>query len=387
MNIDEQDSHPYAPGNPTSLEELASPKKQDPTSPKARKWVHANKVKVKPRPHLIRNLLPRATTTFISADPKCGKSYLTLQMAQCLARGTPMFNEPLHSVSEVGDTLFIDMESDLQTNTSRMKDLDYTDDDDARLAWIFQDEFGNSPDEIYCRLGQGGSLVQTIEDWHRSVENPLMVVLDTFKLCRPENNGRGDIVATDTKDVAALNILARRLNISIVLVHHNKQAKDSSVRQMAGTSGLTGTAGSICILKKVSDHIRRFSVESRYTGELNYLIEKTAERSHWELPRSYEHHVSVKGKNLAVLLAMVRLDAIKRPINTKTIFSAVPLEDQVSTANIANSIRQLNRRKMVNYPESKGGDYHLVNSSDAVIALTTQIQEEDLEQMKTEVKP
>jgi hypothetical protein len=175
---------------------------------------------------VVPGLLPEGLTILMGA-PKLGKSWLALDIALGVARGS----EVLGQSCEQGDVLLLALED----NERRLQD---------RLNKIAGD--GTWPDALayatqWQRLNAGG--LTAIERWIDSATNPRLVVVDTLAMVKPQAQGKGNAYEQDVAALRPLHQLASIRRVSVVVVtHKRKMEADDPLEGISGTNGLTGTA-------------------------------------------------------------------------------------------------------------------------------------------------
>ena len=111
-----------------------------------------------------------------------------------------------------------------------------------------------------------------IEDWCRSVADPVMVVIDTLEKFRPLQNGKSAAAySADYAAVTGLQKIAGSRRIAVVINHHvRKMEADDPFDTVSGTLGLTGAADAIIVLKRhagaVTLHARGRDIEEVETA-------------------------------------------------------------------------------------------------------------------------
>jgi hypothetical protein len=209
----------------------------------------------------VRHILPGYITegaTIIAGKPKAGKSWLTLDLgvAATANRFTLGTLKPAQ-----GDVLYLALED----NNRRLK---------RRMAKLWPSTEAQWPERLvfltdWQRADEGG--LDDIEDWCRSVPNPVMVIIDTLEKFRPIQTGKSPAYTSDYMAVAGLQKIAGRHRIAVVINHHvRKMEADDPFDTVSGTLGLTGAADTIIVLKRhagaVTLHARGRDIEEAETA-------------------------------------------------------------------------------------------------------------------------
>jgi len=196
--------------------------------------------------------------TIIAGKPKVGKSWLTLD----LALGATADRFTLGTLKPAqGDVLYLALEDNKRRLKRRMgKIWPHTE-----AVWPKRLAFAHE----WKRADQGG--LDDIEEWCRSVPNPVMVVIDTLEKFRPLQNGKEAAYSADYRAVADLQKVASQYGIAIIVNHHvRKMDADDPFDTVSGTLGLTGAADTIIVLKRhagaVTLHARGRDIEEAETA-------------------------------------------------------------------------------------------------------------------------
>lgn len=205
-----------------------------------------------PRPRwLVRNVWARGSCGFIAGDPKSYKSWLGLDLAVSVATGEPFIGDEHYSVLGGSQpVLVLQEEDDLRLVVNRLAQIV-----EARMPSAFwhgqltvngREIVWTGPDrELPIALHVSTGFTASDESWQAWLDTTLqegqfsMVLIDTL------GTVAGD-VDTDrsfemmSKILVPLKVLAKKYDVAIALVHHNK--KESLPGQRAGKSMLGSVA-------------------------------------------------------------------------------------------------------------------------------------------------
>jgi hypothetical protein len=184
---------------------------------------------------LVRGLLPKGLTV-LAGKPKAGKSWLALALGLELAAGGSVLG---HQKSQPCTVLYLALEDTprrLKTRILKLEDVEPASD---RL--LLSTEWRN--------FGDYG-----VEDLEIRLEANLdiaLVIIDTWQRVRGSVDGFQGIYGQDYNDVAELKSVADRHGIAIILVHHVKKGDEQDpLDQVSGSTGITGAADAIWVLKR-----------------------------------------------------------------------------------------------------------------------------------------
>jgi len=210
-----------------------------------------------PARHILPGYISEGAT-IVAGKPKIGKSWLTLDL--CLAATADRFTLGTLKPAQ-GDVLYLALED----NNRRLK---------RRMARLWPNSEAEWPERLalvtdWKRADEGG--LDDIEEWCRSVSDPVMVVIDTLEKFRPFQNGKSAAYSADYAAVAGLQGIASKHRVAIVINHHvRKMEADDPFDTVSGTLGLTGAADTIIVLKRhagaVTLHARGRDIEEMETA-------------------------------------------------------------------------------------------------------------------------
>lgn len=174
--------------------------------------------------------------TLLVGKPKLGKSWLTLNLELAVASGGKF----LGTIDvEQGAVLSLDLDG----NERRLK---------RRVDQILQGE--EWPKDFFYehkhKRGQRG--IQRITNWLERVENPRLIVIDTFVKFRDLSGSRNvNIYEKDTGDLHILETLAEDYHVGIIVVHHSRKTQtDDVLDDASGSTGLGGGSNSFIGMRK-----------------------------------------------------------------------------------------------------------------------------------------
>jgi hypothetical protein len=189
-----------------------------------------------PTRYILPGIIPQGLTLLVSR-PKLGKSWLALDLCIAVATGRATLGELR---PDVGDVLHISLEDGLQRLQRRMTKLlpTFTGEWPTRLTISTE----------WLRANEGG--LKQIEDWCASVAEPRLVVIDVLARFRPQQTDK-TIYSQDYEAIAALQKIASKFNIAIVIIHHDRKADaDDPFDTVSGSLGITGAADTILVMKR-----------------------------------------------------------------------------------------------------------------------------------------
>lgn len=161
----------------------------------------------------------------LAGSPKVGKSWLTLWLSVCVAKGEPVWGMNTRQ----GTTLYLCLEDSRLSIQNRLFEI--TEDAPADVHFCT---------ESYI-LSKG--LEEQIESF--AVEHPdtALIIIDTLQMIRGTNYD--NTYANDYRDLSILKKLADKHSIAILLIHHlRKEFADDVFNRISGTTAISGAVDS-----------------------------------------------------------------------------------------------------------------------------------------------
>jgi len=172
----------------------------------------------------------------LAGRPKLGKSWLVLNFAVAIASG----GFALGTIKvEAGDVLYCALEDGARRLQERLR----------RALGI-----GSVPDHLYLAtdwrpFDRGG--LEDLEDWIKGHPQARLIVFDTLERVRPSEDSRARLYHSDYQAVQGLQDLAKKYSVCILVVHHTRKLDASDhLDLVSGSTGLTGAADGVLILKR-----------------------------------------------------------------------------------------------------------------------------------------
>jgi AAA domain len=207
--------------------------------------------------------------TIVVGKPKLGKSWMALDWLLAIAHGGYAFGAI--KVDE-RDCLYMALED----SPRRLH---------RRINQLLPDREEWSPRLTIChhmdRLDQGG--LEQVRAWANSVPLPSLVVIDTFAKVRPARIKNELPYDADYRHMSLLQALATELGISIVVIHHQRKMEaDDPLDTASGSTGLTGAADSILVLKRDGQGVTLYG-RGRDLEDIDVAVSFNKETRQWSV--------------------------------------------------------------------------------------------------------
>lgn len=189
--------------------------------------------------YIVDGLIPFGVSMFCGSS-KIGKSWLMLWLGLHVSRGFEVWG----MTTERCDVLYLCLED----TVSRIQN---------RLFYLTEDAPGNLRFAVAShQIGSG--FEEEIKNYVMNYPKTKLVIVDTFQKIRNRkgNLGKGGMYGDDYDDISVVKHFADDLELAIVLVHHLRklQDQDDPFNQISGSTGITGAADTIFLLKKDSEN-------------------------------------------------------------------------------------------------------------------------------------
>jgi hypothetical protein len=145
---------------------------------------------------------------------------------------------------------------------------------------------GKWPDRFHYqtkwpRANQGG--IDAIDKWCEAHPEARLVVIDVLAKFRAPTTGK-NVYAEDYSAVSALQELASRRLITILVIHHTRKGvSDDPVEEISGTLGLGGGADAFLILKWSKSEVATLIGRGRDTEDIDLALEFNKETCRWTI--------------------------------------------------------------------------------------------------------
>ena len=178
--------------------------------------------------------------TILAGRPKLGKSWLALDIALAVARGSYCLGD---IECPKGDVLYLALEDNQRRLKSR---IDKVSPPRCDNRWPHELEYATE----WPRCDDGG--LEAIRAWVESKENPRLVIVDVLAQFRSGRGGQESLYEADYRAVKGLQELASEYNIAVVVIHHVRKGMGDTdpFERVSGTLGLTGAADTTMILDR-----------------------------------------------------------------------------------------------------------------------------------------
>lgn len=235
----------------------------------------------------IEDLLPEGLVIFAGA-PKMGKSFMALDIALAVSRGDKVLGDYQASKGQALYAALEDSERRLQ----------------SRLTAIAEEEKTTGNDNFYYLTDVPGMAVgglAILDRWLTAHPDCRLVIIDTLAKFVPSSEKGANAYHADYTVASALQNLALRHKIALLMVHHvRKQKAEDIFDEVSGSNGYTGAADAIWVLKRNRTETHgTLTVTGRDIDEAKFAAEFDKESCRWSLLG--DERQATRRKNLVAL--------------------------------------------------------------------------------------
>jgi len=123
-----------------------------------------------------------------------------------------------------------------------------------RIKTIIQAQNMATPPALHLAVDwprYSGGCIDLLGEWIENHKQTRLIVIDTLAKVRDVRHTADALYDTDYEAIGRLQKLGQELGIAILIIHHTrKAAAEDELETVSGTSGLTGGADSILVLKR-----------------------------------------------------------------------------------------------------------------------------------------
>jgi len=239
------------------------------------------------------NLIPTGAI-LLSGVFKVGKSWMMLQLADCVSRGKPFLGHETNP----GGVLYLALEDGPARIKRRAGTMGITLAENVHVfnAWL-----------------PGNDGLQSLDAWLEM--NPVrLIIIDTLSRWQDDFHG-SDIWARDTKRIVDLKAIADLHDCTMLIVHHRSKASREDIHQsVAGTNALQGAAdGSIILDKKRNENTGKLSIIGRDIPEGELAIEFMPNSCTWRALEIDPSELALNAERRAILDAIREMGGKAKP--------------------------------------------------------------------------
>lgn len=246
--------------------------------------------------------IPQGLTLFVG-KPKGGKSWLMLGVAIAVATGGHSLGDALCTQ---GDVLYAALEDSERRLKDRMRKLM------GARTWPDRLTFWTS----ISRIEAGGG--DELRAWIRAQPDPRLIIIDTFAKVRSPKGRDETAYDADYRAIGVLKAIADETGVAIIVVHHvRKMDADDPLDAVSGTSGLTGAADTILVLKRETAGVTLFG-RGRDIEEVEVAMDFDRKTCRWSVLGSASEVRSSKGR-AQILEALREEDCALTPVQLATV--------------------------------------------------------------------
>ena len=218
------------------------------------------------RPPFIVDGFLCAGLTLLAAPPKTGKSFLSLDLACCVAEGKPFWS----FATVQGDVLYCDLEGTQWRTQERL----------PAVGRKSKNDCPRSLSMVYNVQPVDAGLIEQLTNWVESVEKPRLIIIDTLAHVKGKVARGEDAYTADTRFMKPLHDLAIEKNIAILAITHTRKANgfvlDDPFDAVIGSTAQYGNSDAGWIIGGKRDESKKqFTAVGRDFEAVSFEIERT----------------------------------------------------------------------------------------------------------------
>jgi bifunctional DNA primase/polymerase-like protein/AAA domain-containing protein/primase-like protein len=283
---------------------------------------------------IVEGLLVEGASMLVG-HAKLGKSFMALDFAVAVARGTPA----LGSVpAQQGKVLYVACEDGPRRIRKRLIAL--AGDDVEGLEFLRL---------CYGPLTLDGAGFLTLNQWLVESGGVRLVIIDTLNAVRPPHTRNGDLVKEDYTLIERLKALCAQYECAVLIIHHRAktQAGGDLVNAGAGTHGLAGAVDTSLVFERArGEHEAVLHLFGRDVEELRHYLQRNTKTGFWTLAGSGDEFMRTAERQAIFEVLKVAATALK------------PSQVAAVLGKPANSIKQTMRRMATDREIINLGDGH-----------------------------
>jgi Bifunctional DNA primase/polymerase, N-terminal/AAA domain/Winged helix-turn-helix DNA-binding len=264
---------------------------------------------------IVPNVLPEGLT-ILAGKSKTGKSWWGLQTAADVA-------------GQNGDVLYLALEDTQRRLQHRILQVCEGEPAPERLGLVGQG--------LWPRLDAGG--LDPLREWLLTHRNDArLIIVDTLAKVKPKGKRNGNAYEEDYAALEGLKKLADEFGVAILVIHHLRKMPDPDdpFNEISGTTGLTGCADTIMVLKRGrNSNDAELCVTGRDVEEQRLPMTWDGDRCRWTLTiaKQQQDESSETGK------AIIELLRSRGPMTMKEIIDAAGKPEGTIKSRLSRMVR------------------------------------------------
>ncbi len=272
----------------------------------------------------------------LAGRPKSGKSWLALNLSLAITKGGIALS---HFKAKKASVLYFALEDNVRRLKTRMENILNAEDDKVAPTNLYFLE----DDNVFPKLNEGGlDEMQKILNEHPDIK---LIIIDTLGRSRADQKrSDNNIYLADYELLALLQKFALTHKIAILMVHHTKKGSEEYVfDEISGTTGITGAADTMLLLKKVKKQNKLY-VTGRDIEEAEYNVYFDKDSFTWNVTEDAQDAINITVERGEILDL---LTAEQRPMRTGEIAQALTKEQ----SNVSHLLKGLKEDGLVVSPK------------------------------------
>ena len=215
----------------------------------------------------------------LGSPAKMGKSYMMLQLAVCVATGSPFMG---FDIKRPGPVLYMDLQGTRARTKKRLNSMGY-------------DKMPQGITLTYNARATDNGLFDQLTEWITNcIDKPSLIIIDMLEQVKGAQRRTEDAYRADNRILEPLHEIALKYNLSIFCVMHTRKGnkyipEDDPFNEIIGSVAQFGTADCAWMIigKRNSDN-KRFSAICRDNDDGQQDYEARFEHHRWSIAGTVE---------------------------------------------------------------------------------------------------
>jgi hypothetical protein len=185
---------------------------------------------------IVEDFLPEGLC-MLAAPPKSGKSWLALDLANCVGNGTPFLDMP----TVKSRVMYFALEDSKRRVQDRMRTMYPNGKDWSQNVEMHHDAMKEFL--LYLELAMRFEAGKP--------DNTRLFIVDVFQKVRCENGRSASMYEKEYGELKPYKDLADKFHVCVLLIHHTRKMADADdMNMILGSNGIAGTLDAAYIIKK-----------------------------------------------------------------------------------------------------------------------------------------
>lgn len=264
---------------------------------------------IAPLSWIVPDLIPAEGLVILAGAPKAGKSWFALSLCHALSIGGDALGQKL----DPQRVLYLALEDSERRLQERLNIVSHGECSENLVLAV-----------DFPKIDMGGT--ERLEELIENYSNCKLIVIDTWGRIGPTPEGRKTQYQNDYDAFAAIQALAMKSGLAILVITHLRKAPSSDpLQEVSGSIGVTGAADALLVIKRIrSSKEAELFVTGRDVEERILSLEVDFQTGKWTMLGEIDD---------SPVLSRARLDILE-------VLEPLPVEESLSPSEIASILKK-----------------------------------------------